>query len=245
MDPLTITAASGLRSRMESLDMLANNLANVATAGYKRDSESYSLYLSPSAEDLAAGADPVTAQLPVIERHWTDFSQGIIQDTGSSLDFAIDGEGMFAVDGPSGPLYTRTGRFRINGTGALVTAEGYPVRLNDGSSVRLESTAPLAVSADGTITQSGQTLGQLALVQFAQPSALSKHAGTYYSANETPQASNARLVQGKIEGSNVSAPESAVRLITVMRQFEMLTKAVQLNADMNRKAIEDVARVGS
>src|ERR1035438_10458769 len=102
MDPMTVAAASGLRSRMESLDLLANNLANAATTGYKGDSEFYGLYTS------AEGRDPVSGEasfsLPSVERQWTDFSQGTMLPTGSPLDVAISGHGFLAVNGRSGPL---------------------------------------------------------------------------------------------------------------------------------------------
>src|SRR5205814_8949822 len=90
MDSISISAASGMRARMESLELLANNLANVETGGYKADREFYSLYTS-----LDATADPRTgeaATLPVIEKHWTDFAQGDFHSTGNQLDFAIDGD---------------------------------------------------------------------------------------------------------------------------------------------------------
>jgi flagellar basal-body rod protein FlgF len=243
MDPLTITAASGLRSRMESLDMLANNLANAATSGYKKDSESYSLYMSAVALAEGADADPVTAALPVIERNWTDFSQGVIQDTGSPLDLALSGEGFFAVQGKGGPLYTRSGHFQVTADGNLATTEGYPVLLNDGTTLQPDALRPLQISASGVISQSGQELGQLSIVRFDTMTALSKAGGAYYKTLEQPRdATGAEVLQGKLEGSNVSTPESAVRLINVMRQFEMLTKVVQINAEMNRKATEEVAK---
>jgi len=146
MDPLTISAASGLRSRMESLEILANNLANASTAGYKKDSESYSLYMSQAAVSSGADADPVTATLPVIERNWTDFSQGLIQPTGNQLDMALSGEGFFALKGPNGPLYTRAGQFRVMSGGAVTSAEGYPVLLNDGTALAVDAAHPLQVS---------------------------------------------------------------------------------------------------
>jgi len=96
MDALTAIAASGLRSRMESLDLLANNIANATTGGYKSDREFYSLYSAPEAESLST--------MPVIERPWTDFSQGSLRRTGNPLDLALSGKGFFAVTGPAGPL---------------------------------------------------------------------------------------------------------------------------------------------
>src|SRR3954452_15433276 len=100
MDNISTSAASGMRARMESLEMLANNLANVETGGYKADREFYSLYIG-----AAASGDPQTgdvARLPVIENHWTDLSQGVLRTTGNPLDFAIDGEGLFTVQTKAG-----------------------------------------------------------------------------------------------------------------------------------------------
>ena len=246
MDPLTISVASGLRSRMESLDMLANNLANAATSGYKKDSETYSTYMSAAALELGADADPVTAALPVIERNWTDFSQGTLQETGNSTDLALLGEGFFAVQGKSGPLYTRSGHFQISGAGLLSTTEGYPLRLSDGTTLTVNSNEPIQISTSGDITQSGQNLGTLSIVRFKDPSSMARTGGTYYTSSETPQAATGTDIhQGKLEGSNVSAPDSAVRLISIMRQFEMLTKTVQINAEMNKQAIEQVAKPGA
>src|ERR1700758_5179085 len=106
MDSLTAIAASGLRARMESLDLLANNVANASTGGYKADREFYSLYVAPEAQ----GSDAAST-MPVIERPWTDLSQGLLQPTGNPLDLALSGNGFFTVQGPGGPLYTRNGGF--------------------------------------------------------------------------------------------------------------------------------------
>src|SRR5580692_7497184 len=143
MDNLTISAAGGMQARMESLDMLANNLANTETGGYKTDREFYNLYISAE----AGGAANVTATaLPVIERPWTDFSQGTLRATGSPLDLALSGKGFFAVDGPSGNLFTRNGNFRISPGGSLVTSEGYPVRTVSGGNLKIEASGALEIS---------------------------------------------------------------------------------------------------
>src|SRR5216684_2898966 len=120
MDQLTATAASGMRSRIESLDLLANNISNANTAGYKADSEFYNLYAS-------ADADSQTT-LPNVERNWTDYSQGVVKDTGNPLDVALAGHGFLTADSPGGALYTRNGALRLSPAGVLETADGYPVR---------------------------------------------------------------------------------------------------------------------
>lgn len=249
MDPLTVAAASGMRARMEALEMLANNLANAATAGFKLDRESYSLYVAPEALEAAWGGLGRTPLLsPVIERHWTDFRQGALTPTGNPTDLAISGAGFFVVEGPHGPLYTRNGAFRLSPGGVLETGEGYAVRAADGGRIQASGNGPLEVSPAGEVRQGGQLLGRLEVVSFAQPEHLARLGHNYFRAADPrlapAPASGYSIAQGKLESSNVAVAESAVRLISILRQFEMLQRAMTLGGEMNRRAIEELARVG-
>lgn len=255
MDQIAATAASGLRARMEALDILSNNLANSNTGGFKLDREFYSLYQGEQALP-ADGQQPTT--LPVIQKGWTDFQQGLLTPTGNPLDLALSGKGFFAVDGPSGPLYTRNGAFKLSPAGVLTTMDGYPVRALSPANqppkkIQTVSQNPIQISPDGTVQQDGQSLGQIEVVAFtgagALNSALNKVGNSYYRVTDpkikgTP-AKDATVEQGKIENSNVAPAESAVRLVDLMRQYEMLQRAVNVAADMNKRAIEQVARVGA
>jgi len=240
---MTAAAASGLRARMESLDLLANNMANASTGGYKADREFYSLYVAPEAQ----GNDPLST-MPLIEKPWVDFSQGDVHSTGNPLDVALSGKGFFAVQGPGGPLYTRNGNFRLATDGKLVTSDGYAVRSGTGAPLTLQASRPIEISGDGTVTQDGAVIGQLEVVDFGSTAGLSKQGGNYFRVADPavrPAAPSGAVVQqGKLEASNTGPAEAAVRLISVMRQFEMLQKAVALGADMNRRAVEEVAKVG-
>jgi flagellar basal-body rod protein FlgG len=129
-----------------------------------------------------------------------------------------------------------------------VTGEGYAVRGSDGLAITLDPAQPVDILGDGSINQQGATAGQLALVSFADGSALVKQGASYFRSNNsvTPGAAQGVSVeQGKLEASNTGPAEAAVRLVAVMRQFEMLQKAAGLAGDMNRQAIEQVAKVGS
>ena len=242
MDNLSIAAISGLNSRMISLDMLANNLANESAGGYKVDREFYSLYVAPE----AAGSVPDAGTLPVIERPWTDFSQGELRSTGNPLDMALAGKGFFTAAGPSGPLYTRNGSFHISSSGQMVGAEGYLLQKVGGGALTVDPSQPVSISADGTVTQGGAVVGQLAIADFADPSALSKQGRTYFrlaDANARPSAAAGfELRQGLLESSNAGGAEGAARLVSIMRQFEMLKKAASLGDEMNRQAVEQVAK---
>jgi flagellar basal-body rod protein FlgF len=236
---------------MESLDMLANNLANAATSGYKGDYESYGLYAGSESSAAPDGQlDPTRpGTLPVIEKLWTDFSQGLLQPTGNAFDLALSGKGLFVVTGPSGPLYTRNGSFHVDEQGRLASAEGYPLQSQDGTPLQLDPANPAEVAADGTVLQGGQQVGRLKLVGIQDQGSLTKVGHSYFRmldpAAKPGPAKDVQVHQGKLESSNVSPAESAVRLVSVMRQFEMLQRAISLGAEMNRKAVEDVARVGS
>jgi flagellar basal body rod protein FlgG len=236
-------AASGLRARMESLDLLANNVANASTGGYKADREFYSLYVAPEAQDM----DPA-ATMPVIERPWTDFSQGVLHTTGNPLDVALSGSGFFAVDGPAGPLYTRNGSFQIAADGRLVTGDGYAVRGSGGASLKLAASRPIEITGDGTLRQDGTVIGQLEIADFTSAAGLAKQGRTYFRTADpalrpTPP-SRVSVEQGKLEAANTGTAEAAVRLVSVMRQFEMLQRAASLGAEMNREAVQQVAKVG-
>lgn len=245
MDPLTTAAASGLQARIDALDMLANNLANASTGGFKADREFYSTYL---ASDVEVPSDPMVGESPVVQKLWTDFSQGTLVATGSNTDVALSGEGFLAVNGPNGPLYTRNGKFRITKAGALVTNEGYTVRLTGGQTFQSQSASPLQITPDGQISQDGLPLGQLELVNFSDTGQLTKLPSGYFQApsSVTPApATDVQVEQGKIEASNANPAEAAARMVTLLRNFEILQRAVKIGSDMNRQAIEQVAKVGS
>lgn len=223
--------------------MLANNVANAATGGYKSDREFYSLYVAQEADSMP------TSTMPVIERPWTDFSPGLLNSTGNPLDVALSGNGFFAVNGPGGPLYTRNGSFRLAKDGHLTTADGYAVRDTGGNSLTLQGSGPIRIAPDGTVTQDGAAVGQLQIADFTSTAGLIKRGSNYFQAADAsviPSAAQGTSVeQGQLEASNAGSAESAVRLISVMRQFEMLQKAVSLGVEMNKQAIEQVAKVGS
>lgn len=246
MNSLLISAASGMKARLESLDLLANNLANQASPGYKADRESYGLYISPEAlEDLDASVLPWPPVAPVIERHWTDHAPGPLADTGNPLDIALAGKGFLEVQGPRGSLYTRSGAMRLSPTGRLETQDGYPVLDTQQRPITLQRGAQIVINEQGEIRQSGVTVATLRVVTFAQPAGLAKRNGLYFEATpaDAPQAASAQVLQGRLEQSNGAPAESAVRLISILRQFEMLQRAITIDSEMGQRASE-IARVG-
>jgi flagellar basal-body rod protein FlgF len=232
---------------MESLDMLANNLANVSATGFKADRESYSTYASADALEGGDESGTSAAESPVVDSNWTDFTQGAVVATGNSLDLALEGQGFFVAQSASGPTYTRSGEFHIDAQGILSARSGDPVEGTDGKPIRLDPAQPVEVSSTGEIRQNGAVAGQLELVTFSAPQALSKRGSNSFQLSASdlqPVPSSARVHQGNVEAANVQPAETAVRLVSVMRQFEMLQKAMSLGNQMNQQAIQNVAKAG-
>jgi flagellar basal-body rod protein FlgF len=235
MDQLLITAASGMKARADSLDMLANNMANSGTTGFKTDREFYNLY---------------EQSLPTVERQYTDFSQGQLLQTGNPLNVALNGKGFFALNAPSGVVYTRAGEFRVSTANQLETKEGYTLRnvLDNGKPIVVDPTQTVDISKDGIVRQGGQDLGQLEIAQPASPTDNLKKLGSTYFAlidknGAVPTAAaTTEVLQNQIELSNVPVGDSAVKLVSIMRQFEMMQKAINLGTEMNKQAITDVAK---
>ena len=220
---------------MESLDLLANNLANATTTGFKADREYFNVYLSPDG-----------AEAPTIESHWTDLSQGTLEATGNQFDMALSGQGFFGVQTPQGTLYTRNGNFHLNSAGELVTADNYKVLNDQSKPIQVDLNQPVKVDRDGTLWQGRNMIGKLLVVGSPTAPALAKQGSTYF--QWSPTAATVRpaateVLQGSREGSNAGTVDSAVRMVNVMRQFEALQRAVQLGSEMNRRAVEEVARV--
>jgi flagellar basal-body rod protein FlgF len=242
MDQISVMAAAGMQSRMQSLDLVANNLANSSTGGYKSDGEFFTLFTSEAAGEDESGPSAV----PMIQRQWTDFGQGLLEPTNNPLDFGLSGKGFFVVQGPSGPLYTRNGHFRFSSTGALVTDEDYPLLQQNGQPFKTNTSQKLEVARNGDISQSGKLIGTIKVAQFEKPADLTKYGANYFSnatGQDAPDATGAQIYQGKIEASNVSAAHGAVRIVGLSRQFEMMQKAISISNDMGKKAIEEVAKV--
>jgi flagellar basal-body rod protein FlgF len=244
VDSLLTTAASGLRSRTEALDLVANNLANANAAGFKADREFHNTYFAPEALDGPEGTLPAVS--PTVDTNYVDFGQGITVSTGNPLDVALSGPGFFAVEGPQGRLYTRNGNFHLSTNGTLLTQSGESVLGIDGKPIRLDPQKTVQISSDGSIVQDGQTVGKLTVTDFDNRQGLRKAGLTYFRwdvPNSAPKTGKSSMEQGRLERANFEPADAAVRLVGIMRQFETLQRAISLGSEMNRHAVEEVAKV--
>jgi len=244
MDPALLVAASGLRSRLEALELVGNNIANANTAGFKSDREFYNLFVGLEAESTAQGD---VSWMPVVEGSKVDFRQGVLTATGSPLDVALSGPGFLVVESAQGTLYTRSGSLRRSPAGRLETPDGLAV-LGGRGPITLPP-GEIKIAEDGSVWVAGGQIDRLRVAEFPVSSPLAKVGRTYFRAPDGLTASTAtgtEVQQGQLESANVNAAEAAVRLVEITRQFEMLSRAVTLiSQDMNRRAVEEIPRSGS
>lgn len=229
---------------MEALDLLANNLANASTSGFKADQELYGSYFGEAQKT----ADGTASSLPDLKGRWTNFSQGVLNITSNPTDLAINGKGFFAVQSPTGRVFTRDGQLRLGKDNTITNTDGYAVLDPTGKPIRLPSSAPFEIDLAGTVRQEKQVIGQIGISDFPAPAALEKLGNSYFKATaasgDPVQATDAEVQQGKIEASNSAPAESAIRLVSLMRQAEFLQRAITLSGDMGRKAVDEVGKVG-
>jgi flagellar basal-body rod protein FlgF len=233
-------------------DVVANNIANLNTSGYKASTTVFAEYLMPGArENQFSGAD---RQLHFVHNTagFRNFSQGPIQQTGNPLDIAIDGDAFLAVQTPGGERYTRNGSLKINATGQLVTALGTVVNGDNGPITFQPNDREISISADGRITVlDGPThieaqRGKLKVVNFAQPQQLQGEGDNLFAVpagvNAQP-ATSVRVVQGAVEGSNVNAVGEMSRMIEINRTYSTIASLLQSQTDQRQTALDKLAEV--
>ena len=234
------------------MDVIANNVANVNTNGFKADKSLFQEYLMPTAreDNFVAGRDRRLSH--VMDRAtFHDFAQGSPDPTKNPLDVAIGGDGFFVVQTPAGERYTRDGGFQIDNQGQLVTASGYPVLGNNGP-IRFQQTdKEINIAADGTITvlegtaKTDSIRGKIKMVSFDDPAKLTKLGANLYDAGSATQqpATKSTVEQGYIEKSNVNSVGEMTRMVEVMRSYTAIANLLQQQSDLHKSAIEKLADV--
>lgn len=235
-----LSAQQVLQQRM---DVTANNLANLTTAGFKTEE----LVMRKLSEKPAAASDNPT-EIAFVDA-WAlqrDFSTGPLEQTGNALDFAIEGEGFFVVQTKDGDAYTRDGRFSLNDKGEIVTRGGDVVEGDGGPIAINPNGGPLSISREGTISQDGAQVGKLRTVAFDTPGALEKVGNNLWRATgETPRApTNSHIAPGFVEGSNVNAVAELTQMIEISRAYEAVSKMISQSDELRGASIEKLSKVG-
>ncbi len=246
MDNTVYVALSRQMTLRREFDLIANNVANVDTTGFKAEA----LMLATKTERPPGGAftgsgRPISFVLDNgVAR---DFGQGPIKPTGAPFDVAITGDGFFQITTADGDRYTRDGRFAMNAEGKLVTQTGDLVAGEGGGDITLDPRlGSPQIAGDGTVSQGGQAVGRIAVMRFTNRGELSKTGEGLYenTSNQQPQQANdAKLSQGMLEGSNVQSIAQITRLIEVSRAYEQTAKLMDQMGDTNSQAVQRLGRV--
>jgi flagellar basal-body rod protein FlgF len=243
-------SASGIAANSYRQDVIANNLANSETAGFKRDVPSFKQRLTEAQQGRRPGSwsdsrlEGMGGGLLAMPNH-IDFSSGAMEQTGSPLDVAIQGDGFFAVKQNDQTLLTRDGRFSVNSQGQLVMSSGQRVLDGNGQPIGLSSTAPVTIEADGQITQEGQAVGKLGVFSVGDKSTLTKVGSNLLApqnANDVQRA-DAKVRSEFREQSNVDPATEMVELLETQRQIEANANMIQAQDATLKLAVGSVGKI--
>lgn len=228
----TLNRQSGL---MREMAVVANNIANVSTTGYRREGVVFSEYVA----DL--GQDPSLSMAHASGRH-VDLSQATLSQTGGAFDFAIQGEGFFLVETPQGERLTRAGAFTPNAEGELVTMDGHRLLDAGGAPIFVPPDAKVALAADGTMSANGEPLAQVGLWRPVDPLALRHQSGTLFDGGAVEPVENGLIAQGMLEESNVQPVSEIARMIEVQRAYELGQRFLDAEDERVRGVIQALGR---
>lgn len=245
MDSGYYALSAGLAAQTQALEVVAHNLANLATTGYRGQQTTFRSLIAGHGAVSGSLLNAAINNFGVLSGSRLDLTGGSIAPTGNPLDVAIAGRGFFSVQASAGSvLYTRDGSFHITATGQLVTSQGNAV-LGEQGPVTLPNGA-VAISSDGTISVDGTVVDKLRLTEFPAGTNLAAMGNATYSApaGSPVPAADSSVRQGMLEGSNVSPTESVVQLLTVQRNAEMLGRAFSaIDGQLNQIAVQDLPKV--
>jgi len=241
MDNSLLVSLSQQLAAYRSMDVIANNLANLSTPGFKRESAKF--------EEYVQSVKPAEGQKGIQKLSFVkdagimrDVSQGTMQSTGAPYDLGINGKGFFTVSTPAGDRYTRDGHFGLDGEGKLVTADGYPVQGEGGAITITPTDGDIHIAQDGTVSSvlngAINQVGKIKLADFADPAALKKEGANLYSTTQAVTPGTGTLQQGMLEGSNVQPVVEISKMIEVMRAYEATSTLSKSQEDLSRQAVE-------
>jgi flagellar basal-body rod protein FlgF len=252
MENALLVGLSRQMALSHELDIVANNVANIDTTGYKADNAAFTQFLMPHASDGDFSGNDRRVSFVQDRASWIDFSQGAIQHTGNPLDVAIKGDGYLEVQTPQGVRYTRNGALQINAAGQLVTSDGLQVLGNNGPITFQPTDHDVIISPSGIITvregnnPADAPRGTLQLAGFDQEQLLQKDGGSLFAApagvNPTPPPQGTTIVQGAIEKSNVNAVAEISRMVQITQSYNDIANVLQQQSDQRRNALTQLSQ---
>ena len=243
MQNATYIALSSQMALQHQMDVVANNLANLATPAFKGEAMVFSQYLVKP-----AGSSPLAFVQDIATVR--DLRQGPLTQTGNPLDLALEGKGYSAIQSPLGVRYARNGHFQLDTQGQVVTNDGFPVLSDSGQPMIVPpNTKTITVAPDGTVSLSsdGTTaqsiVGKLQVVDFPAPQAVTPSANGLWVTDQTPQPAAAKVQQGKIEESNVQPVVELTRMLSVVRASQSVKNLLDEESQRQSAAIDKLAKV--
>lgn len=238
MDNATYAALTRQTGLMSELQVVANNIANANTTGFKAEGVMFSEFVA------SLGPDTDSLSMAAARVKLTDRTQGTLTQTGGAFDLAIEGDGYFLIDTPEGQRLTRAGSFTPNENSELVTMDGNRVLDAGGAPVFVPTGAgPVGIAADGTISAGGTAVGQVGIVAPTNPEEMRRQTGTLFeAASGFGPALQGRVLQGFVEDSNVNPIAQVSRMIEVQRAYELGQSFLDTEDDRIRGVIQAVGR---
>ncbi len=234
MDTTAYIALSRQMALENQMSVVANNIANMNTAGFKGEALRFEQYLidTDRSEDVSFVVDHGTLR---------DLTDGPITTTGNALDVAISGDAFFAVETEKGERYTRDGHFQVSPFGELATSNGHLVLDNAGGAIPIPPNAGIiSIAADGTISNQDGVIGRIGLVRFDNNQALEREGSSLFRTDQGPlPIEEAFVVQGAIEGSNVQGVLEMTKMMQTVRAFQNTQKMIEIGHELERQNIQE------
>lgn len=231
---VTLTRQSGL---MREMEIIAHNIANAATTGFRQQGLVFSEFVQ-----AVEGGDSLSMAAARVKK--TSASQGILTQTGNTLDLAIEGSGYFQIETPNGIRLTRAGAFNVDSLGDIVSTDGHRVLDIGGAPINVPpGEADVKVAADGTVSLGDRLLGQIGVVEPEPGADLERESGVLFRTDSALNPSEDGLVlQGHLEGSNVDAISQLTRMIEVQRAYEMGQKLLDMDHERTTSALQTLIK---
>ncbi|WDR07562.1 flagellar basal-body rod protein FlgF [Devosia rhodophyticola] len=238
MENAQLISLSRQMALQRQMDVVANNMANVNTTGFKAEKVLFEQYVMPIARDrdFPSQDQPLSYVQDWATLH--DLSGGPINQTGNPLDMALNGDGFFAVQTAGGERWTKSGAFQIDSSGTLVDLSGNPV-LGEGGPIQFSpDETGITIGANGSITTSAGIKGKLRVVEFPNAQALTREGSNLYAGGTPGPNTGTTVVQGAIERSNVTGVSEMAEMIRVTRSYESIAQIMQRQDEMRQSAIQ-------
>jgi flagellar basal-body rod protein FlgF len=243
MDSGYYAACTALMTQSQALELVANNLANLSTSGFRAQHSIFRSLLASSSGAPLSPLNEAANQYGVLEGSRVDLTPGQLEQTGNDLDLGIEGPGFFVVQTSAGRRLTRNGGFHV-AHNQLVTSDGSPVMGENGVVQIVDG--PVSIAPDGTVSVSGATAGKLKLVELKPGTPLESAGSAYYTASASAEIpdTHSNIRQGMLESSNVNAVSASVELITIQRQYDLMRRALSIfDSQFNQTAAQELPRI--